>query len=82
VDTPSKRQLIAANKSVEEIREFIGADSLAYVSLEGLKKACGEGEQTTYCTACYTGKYPTDFVAVDEVRPAIVESESFLKSDY
>ena len=43
VDTPNKKQLIAANKSVEEIREFIGADSLAYLSLEGLKKACGEG---------------------------------------
>ncbi len=82
VDTPSKRQLIAANKSVEEIRDFIGAESLAYVSLEGMKMACGEGEQTTYCTACYTGKYPTDFVSLDEVKPAVFESESFLKSDY
>src|SRR5881392_957210 len=59
VDTPSKKQLIAANKSIEEIREYIGADSLAYLSLEGMKKACGEGEAPTYCTACYTGKYPT-----------------------
>jgi amidophosphoribosyltransferase len=75
VDTPSKRQLIAANKSVEEIRQFIGADSLAYVSLEGLKKACGEGEQTTYCTACYTGEYPTDFVAIEDIQPAIFENE-------
>ena len=73
VDTPSRRQLIAANKSIEEIRDFIGADSLAYVSMDGLKKACGEGESTTYCTACYTGKYPTDFVAVDEVQPALFE---------
>ena len=38
VDTPSKSQLIAANKSIEEIREYIGADSLAYLSLEGLKE--------------------------------------------
>jgi amidophosphoribosyltransferase len=59
VDTPSKRQLIAANKSVEEIREYIGADSLAYLSLDGLKRAAGEGEHTTYCSACYTGDYPT-----------------------
>ena len=43
VDTPSKKQLIAANKSVEEIRQYIEADSLAYLSLDGLKKACGEG---------------------------------------
>jgi amidophosphoribosyltransferase len=72
VDTPSKKQLIAANKSVEEIRDYIGADSLAYLSLEGLKKACGEGENTTYCSACYTGKYPTSWVDVDEIQPAQV----------
>ena len=71
VDTPSKRELIAANKSVEEIREFIGADSLAYLSLEGMKKACGEGEKTTYCTACYTGVYPTNWVDVEEIQPAV-----------
>ena len=70
VDTPSKSQLIAANKSIEEIREYIGADSLAYLSLEGLKKACGDGEKTTYCTACYTGKYPTNWVDVEEIQPA------------
>ncbi len=70
VDTPSKNQLIAANKSVEEIREYIGADSLAYLSLEGMKEACGEGETATYCTACYTGKYPTNYVDVEEIRPA------------
>jgi amidophosphoribosyltransferase len=70
VDTPSKKHLIAANKSVEEIREYIGADSLAYLSLEGLKRACAEGANTTYCTACYTGKYPTDFVEIEEIEPA------------
>jgi len=70
VDTPSRKQLIAANKSVEEIREYIGADSLAYLSLEGLKKACSEGEKISYCSACYTGKYPTDIVDVDEIQPA------------
>src|SRR5438270_371823 len=70
VDTPSKSQLIGANKSVEEIREYIGADSLSYLSLEGMKTACGDGEKTTYCTACYTGKYPTNWVDVDEIQPA------------
>jgi len=74
VDTPSKRQLIAANKSVEEIREYIGADSLAYLSVDGLKQACGEGEKTSYCTACYTGKYPTDWVDVEEIQPASAKS--------
>ncbi len=75
VDTPSKRQLIAANKSIEEIREYIGADSLAYLSLEGLKEACGDGEKTTYCTACYTGKYPTEWVDVEEIQPASAKSD-------
>jgi amidophosphoribosyltransferase len=70
VDTPSKNQLIAANKSVEEIREYIGADSLSYLSLEGLKNACGEGEKTSYCSACYTGSYPTSIVDVEEILPA------------
>ncbi|MBZ5548169.1 MAG: amidophosphoribosyltransferase [Acidobacteriia bacterium] len=72
VDTPSKKQLIAANKSIDEIRDYIGADSLAYLSLQGLKIACGEGEKTNYCTACYTGHYPTGWVDVDEIQPAQV----------
>src|SRR5882724_2059989 len=71
VDTPSKKQLIAANKSVDEIRDYIGADSLAYLSLEGLKKACGEGANISYCSACYTGKYPTDIIDVEEILPAV-----------
>jgi amidophosphoribosyltransferase len=70
VDTPSKKQLIAANKTVDEIREYVGADSLAYLSLEGLKKACADGEKTTYCSACYTGQYPTSWVDLDEIQPA------------
>jgi amidophosphoribosyltransferase len=70
VDTPSKRDLIAANKSTEQICEFIRADSLAYLSLAGLKKACGDGEQTTYCAACYTGVYPTNSVDVEEIQTA------------
>jgi amidophosphoribosyltransferase len=70
VNTPSKNQLIAANKSVDEIREYIGADSLAYLSLDGLKVACGEGVNAGYCTACYTGIYPTEFVDVNDIKPA------------
>ncbi len=73
VDTPSKKQLIGANKSVDEIREYIGADSLAFLSVDGLKKACGEGETTSYCTACYTGNYPTDIIDVEEILPAAIQ---------
>ncbi len=75
VDTPSKNQLIAANKTVEEIREYIGADSLAYLSLEGLRKAAGDGDEHLFCTACYTGKYPTNIVGVEDVTPAMAASD-------
>lgn len=73
VDTPRKKELIAANNTVEQIRQFVGADSLAYLSLDGLKRACRDGEKTTYCTACYTGRYPTNLVDVEEIQPAVVE---------
>src|SRR5438105_9371626 len=71
VDTPSKQQLIAAQKSVEGIRQYIGADTLGYLSLGALREAVGDGEKTTYCSACYTGKYPTDRVDVEEIQPVI-----------
>src|SRR5262249_4761076 len=73
VDTPSRRELIAANQTIEEIRDYIGADSLAYLSLEGLRKACADGEKTIYCTACYTGSYPTNVVDVEEIQPVSVK---------
>jgi amidophosphoribosyltransferase len=72
VDTPRKEDLIAANNSIEEIREFIEADSLAYLSLDGLLHACDGGEGNKFCVACYTGKYPTRLVDVDveDILPA------------
>jgi amidophosphoribosyltransferase len=60
VDTPSKSELIAATHTVEEIRAFIEADSLAYLSLEGLLKSVAP-ESGSYCTSCYTGHYPIAF---------------------
>lgn len=75
VDTPTRAQLIAANKTIPEIRDYIGADSLAYLSLQGLRKACGEeGENTRFCTSCYTGKYPTpEWVDLHQIQPAEVK---------
>jgi len=70
VDTPNKRDLIAANYSVAEICEYIEADSLAYLSLEGLLEACHGEENNSYCTACYTGVYPTKWVDVEEIMSA------------
>ncbi len=60
IDTDVQSQLISANKSVDEICEFIGADSLGFLSVEGLLKCVPEGG---YCTACFDGKYP---VAIPE----------------
>ncbi|MDZ7373261.1 MAG: amidophosphoribosyltransferase [candidate division KSB1 bacterium] len=57
MDFPTKQELIAANMTVEEIREFIGADSLAYLSVEGLLGAVPH-DKGGYCTACFTGEYP------------------------
>ncbi|MFN8532031.1 MAG: amidophosphoribosyltransferase [Dehalococcoidia bacterium] len=57
VDLATRDQLIAARKSVEEIREWIGADSLGYLSIEGLHRAVGR-PASHFCTACFTGHYP------------------------
>ena len=57
VDMATRHELIAANMSIEEIRQFIGADSLGYLSVEGLLKTVG-GTLNTFCAACFTGKYP------------------------
>ncbi|NQU10711.1 amidophosphoribosyltransferase [bacterium] len=58
IDFPTRKELMAANYDREEIREFLGADSLGYLSLEGMIAATGL-PASEFCTACYTGKYPT-----------------------
>jgi amidophosphoribosyltransferase len=68
VDTPTKRELIAANQSVEEIRQFIDCDTLAYLSLDKLQLAVHDiGAESHFCYACYTGDYPTDLVNIEEL---------------
>jgi amidophosphoribosyltransferase len=59
VDTPTRNELIAARLSTEQIRDFLGADSLGYLSLNGLLEAVGDAGGERFCTACYTGCYPT-----------------------
>ncbi|HEY2117981.1 MAG TPA: amidophosphoribosyltransferase [Candidatus Acidoferrum sp.] len=66
VDTPTKEELIASSNSPEDIRKFLGADSLGYLSLGGLQQAVSDREGK-FCTSCYTGIYPTDLVQL-EVR--------------
>jgi amidophosphoribosyltransferase len=56
IDTPTREELIAARQDVEEIRSFIGADSLAYLSLDGLF-SCLSADRSSYCAACWSGDY-------------------------
>ena len=69
VDTPTREELIASSNSPEEIRRFLGADSLGYISLAGLRQAVND-TRGHFCTSCYTGNYPTDLVQL-EVREGV-----------
>ncbi|NWF91430.1 MAG: amidophosphoribosyltransferase [Syntrophaceae bacterium] len=60
IDTPKRSELIASSHTVKEIQKFINANSLSYLSLEGLKK-CVQGEAENFCYACFTGDYPISF---------------------
>jgi amidophosphoribosyltransferase len=69
VDTPTRSELIGANNTVEEIRRFVGADTLGYLSLAGLREAVSD-TRLEYCYACYTGNYPTELVNIQELMTA------------
>jgi len=62
IDTPTREELIASSQSIDEIRQYIGADSLAYLTEEGLHKAAGDqlGEDRRMCNACFTGEYSVE----------------------
>jgi len=68
VDTPTRTELLASSHSVDQIRDFIGADSLGYLSLDGLVKATTERAGEGYCHACFSGDYPVP--VKDEVKTA------------
>jgi amidophosphoribosyltransferase len=72
VDTPLRSELIASSHSVEEIRQHLRADSLAYLSLEGLRRAVGDGHQA-FCNACYTDQYPVPFPRDDTSQLRLFE---------
>ncbi|MDP3259380.1 MAG: amidophosphoribosyltransferase, partial [Thermodesulfovibrionales bacterium] len=72
IDTPTRQELIASSHSVEEIRRFITADTLAYLSLEGLKNIIPESHN--FCTACFDDNYPISFPG-----ERLAQMELFLK---
>lgn len=70
VDTPSRKELLASRMNVEEMRSFIGVDSLAFLSVDGLYRAAGQAggrlsNQPQFCDACLTGDYPIPLVDRD-----------------
>ena len=73
IDTPTREELIAATHSIEEIREFLGVDSLGYLSLQGMLRAAGDRNE--YCHACFSGRYPTpipgDLVQLRHAAPLV-----------
>ncbi len=75
IDTPTKKELIASSHSTEEIRKYITADSLAYLSLDGMLKAA-PGQPDHYCSACFTEKYPISFTRAEELQLGLFESSS------
>jgi amidophosphoribosyltransferase len=63
IDTPSRQELIASSHTTDEIARYITADSLGYLSMEGLGSAVGDSKLESFCTACFSGKYPTQLTA-------------------
>ena len=77
IDTPTREELIASSHDIEETRDFIEADSLAYLSLDGLLE-CVSDDPSSYCTACWTGNYPVEAEGRDnqvELFPIRVEGQ-------
>ena len=77
IDTSTRNELIAANSSIEEIKSYIGATSLSYLTKEGMFNSLGvfETDNTGYCDACFTGKYPiecNECVKFDEGKSKIL----------
>ena len=73
IDTDNQDQLISANMDVESIREYIGADSLSYLTEEGLR-SCIYAAHPGYCTACFSGMYPVSV-------PDYMTKNSFLEGN-
>src|SRR5207245_9621805 len=75
IDTPTKKELIGSTHSIEEIRKYITADSLAYLSLEGLL-AAAPGDSDRYCNACFTENYPIPFTKAEEMQLGLFDRPS------
>jgi len=75
IDTPTRSELIASSHSIEEIRAYITADSLAYLSMEGMLEAVPH-KTNKYCTACFSGNYPIPFTQEEVVQIGLFDPKN------
>ncbi len=75
IDTPTQKELIGSSHEIEEIRKYITADSLAYLSLEGMLNAV-PGRNDQYCHACFTDQYPIPFTKAEELQLGLFDSNT------
>lgn len=75
IDTPSQKELIASSHQIEEIRKYITADTLAYLSLKGMLNAV-PGSNDNYCHACFTEEYPIAFTRAEEIQLGLFDANS------
>ena len=80
IDTPTKGELIAATHTPDEIRRYIGSDSLAYLSPEGLLASVGDAEGQRFCTACFTGRYPVAVANADRWQLELFSEKNGVKA--
>jgi amidophosphoribosyltransferase len=73
IDTPLRSELIAAAHTLEEVREYVGADSLAYLTHEGLLRAVADETGQRHCTACFSGRYPVAVSLPEEWQMPLFE---------
>ena len=70
IDTPKRKELLAAKMSIKEMEKFLSVDSLAFISMDGIYKAMGEkkrnGKVPQFCDACFSGEYPVPTVDHDD----------------
>jgi amidophosphoribosyltransferase len=73
IDTPTKEELIGSSKSINEICEFITADSLAYLSLDGMLGAVVDQRNPTFCSACFSDRYPIPLLPEESAQLGLFE---------
>ncbi|RMG60257.1 MAG: amidophosphoribosyltransferase [Deltaproteobacteria bacterium] len=79
IDTPIRRDLIAATHSIEEINRYLTSDTLGYLSVRGLHRCCPGQGADIYCDACFTGKYPVTFDFAEQEQLHLFRSQPSVK---